>query len=57
MTKSQIRAMLMDRDDVLAVRITRDGEIHIKTDRERGDGGPTPWWMFAGRITDAEYTT
>jgi len=55
MKKSEIRAMLLTDSRNLRVRITRKGEIHICTDRKRGDGGKTPWWMFAGYVGDSQF--
>ena len=47
-TDTQIRLHLLEdiRND--KVRISRNGLVYVRTDRERGDGGRRPWWMFAG---------
>ena len=47
-TDSQIREYLLNDSRNDKVRITRSGEVHVHTDRQRGDGGCRPWWMFAG---------
>lgn len=47
-TDTQIRSYLLEDSRNDKVRITRNGEVHVRTDRERGDGGRRPWWMFAG---------
>ena len=54
-TNSKIREYLLSDNRNSKVRITRSGDIHVRTDRQRGDGGKSPWWMFAGKITDAEF--
>jgi len=48
------RQRLMDRYDADKVRVTAKGEVHVHTAQKRGDGGPSPWWMFAGYLHDAE---
>ena len=47
-TDSQIRSYLLEDSRNDKVRITRNGAVHVHTNRERGDGGSRPWWMFAG---------
>lgn len=47
-TDRQIREYLLEDSSNDRVRITRSGEVHVHTDRARGDGGRSPWWMFAG---------
>lgn len=51
-TDAQIRQYLLSDSRNDKVRITRTGEVHVRTDRERGDGGRRPWWMFVGFRTD-----
>lgn len=48
------RQRLMDRYEADKLRITAKGEVHVHTEQQRGDGGDTPWWMFAGYLHDAE---
>lgn len=46
--REQIKAIY----DASKVRL-RDGErVEVYTSRSRGDGGKSPWWMFAGYIND-----
>jgi hypothetical protein len=47
-TDRQIREYLLEDSDHNKVVIKRNGEVHVHTDRQRGDGGRRPWWMFAG---------
>ena len=51
-TDKQIREYLLADDRNDKVRITRYGAVHVHTERERGDGGNRPWWMFAGYRAD-----
>lgn len=51
-TLKKIRAAVLGREGVRRVRITRAGEVHAWGDMQRGDGGKTPWWMFAGMVAD-----
>lgn len=48
--RKQIREHLLDNDDVLKVRISRNGDVSVYTDADRGDGGPNPWWQLKGNI-------
>ncbi len=34
-----IRKHLLAQDDILKCRITRNGEVHVYTNAQRGDGG------------------
>jgi hypothetical protein len=56
MTKSEIRDEVMLRDGVEKVTIKRDGSIIAQGYMPRGDGGPTPWSMYVGDITDLEWS-
>ncbi len=47
-TDKQIREYILKDSDHEKVVIKRNGEIHVRTNRQRGDGGSIPWWMFAG---------
>ena len=47
-TNAEIREKLLESDDVLAVRIGRDGAVSVRTTKTRGDGGKTPLWQFRG---------
>ena len=47
-TDKQIREYLLLDPDHLKVIIKRNGQVHVRTNRPRGDGGSTPWSMFAG---------
>jgi hypothetical protein len=51
-TDKQIREYILADPDHEKVVIKRNGEIHVRTDRQRGDGGSTSWWMFAGHRSD-----
>ena len=51
-TDAQIRQYLRGDSRNDKVRITRSGEVLVRTNRERGDGGRRPWWMFAGFRAD-----
>ncbi len=51
-TDKQIRKYLLEDSDHNKVVIKRNGEVHVHTDRQRGDGGRSPWWMFAGFRSD-----
>lgn len=48
------RQRIMDHYDADKIRIANGRDVHVHTNRARGDGGPTPWWMFAGFLTDTE---
>lgn len=52
MTDKQIREYLLNDNRNDKVRITRSGEVLVRTTRERGDGGRRPFWMFAGFRSD-----
>jgi hypothetical protein len=54
-TNTKIRQYLLSDSRNSKVKITRSGDIHVRTDRHRGDGGKSPWWMFAGKTTDTEF--
>ena len=43
-----LREYLLRDPDHIKVTIKRSGHVHVRTNRRRGDGGPTPWSMFAG---------
>ena len=47
-TDKQIREYILEDLDHQKVVIRRDGQIHVYTYRQRGDGGKRPWWMLAG---------
>lgn len=47
-TDKQIRARLLENPLNLRARVARNGHCLVYTTRPRGDGGPLPWWMFAG---------
>lgn len=51
-TDSQIREYLLEDTYHEKVVIKRNGEVHVRTNRQRGDGGKSPWWMFAGYRSD-----
>jgi hypothetical protein len=51
-TNKQIRSYILADSDHEKVVIKRNGEIHVRTNRQRGDGGSTPWWMFVGYRSD-----
>lgn len=44
----QIRAFFERKTDTMKVTIRRDGEVIVRTNKRRGDGGRGPWNMFAG---------
>lgn len=52
-TDSQIRDYILTNPDHIKVTIKRNGEIHVRTNKQRGDGGNTPWSMFWGWRSDA----
>ena len=51
-TQKQIREHLLDNEDVLSVRISRNGDVSVYTSTNRGDGGPSPWWQFKGNLNN-----
>lgn len=53
MKNAQIRDHILRNPDHLKVTIKRNGEIHVRTNKPRGDGGPTPWLMLWGSRQDA----
>ena len=57
MTNKQIRSNLLSDSRNLSVRITRKGEVIVRTTRARGDGGKTPWTMLAGYVTDPQFAS
>ena len=50
-----IREQLMLNDDVLKVRISRNGDVCVYTTADRGDGGPTPWWQLKGNLDQRDF--
>lgn len=48
----QIREYILKDSSHEKVIIKRTGEIHVHTNRQRGDGGSTPWRMFVGHRLD-----
>lgn len=52
-TNRQIRAYILRNPDHLKVTIKADGQILVRTNKRRGDGGPTPWTMYWGDRSDA----
>jgi len=52
-TNKIIRDYMLAKNDVTKCRITK-GEVHIYTDRDRGDGGRSPWWMLYSDVETAE---
>ena len=53
-TNKAIRAHILNSNsDHQSVTIKRDGQIIVRTNRQRGDGGSTPWKMYWGDRTDA----
>jgi hypothetical protein len=54
MKNTKIRELILASDSShIKVTIKRDGQIVVRTNRQRGDGGPTPWNMYWGDRTDA----
>ena len=51
-TDKAIRAYLLQDPENLRARVCRNGHVHVYTTRQRGDGGPRPWWMLAGLRED-----
>ena len=51
-TDAEIRKELLARVDVIKVKITRAGAIHVLTWAPRGDGGPSPWWQYMGETSE-----
>jgi hypothetical protein len=49
---SEIRKELLKRVDIIKVRITQDGSIHVLTWAHRGDGGQSPWWQYMGERSE-----
>lgn len=47
-TDKSLREYLLETADHERVRIRRDGGVEVYTTEARGDGGPVPWWKFAG---------
>jgi hypothetical protein len=47
-TDAEIRKELLARVDVIRVKITQEGSIHVLTWAHRGDGGQSPWWQYLG---------
>lgn len=47
-TDRDLREYLLENPAHLRIKIRRDGGVEIQTTESRGDGGPTPWWKFAG---------
>jgi hypothetical protein len=52
-TDSQIREYILTNPDHIKVTIKRNGDIHVRTNKQRGDGGKTPWTMYWGDRSDA----
>jgi hypothetical protein len=50
---SSIRSFILRNPDHLRATIRRDGRIIVKTNKQRGDGGPIPWAMYWGDVSDA----
>lgn len=53
-TNTLIRKHLLAQDDILKCRITRNGEVHVYTNAQRGDGGKRPWWKLHSDVETAE---
>ena len=51
-TDAEIRKELLQRVDVIKVKITRAGAIHVITWAPRGDGGPSRWWQYMGERSE-----
>jgi hypothetical protein len=51
-TDAEIRKELLARIDIIKVRITQSGEIHVLTWAPRGDGGPSLWWKYFGETSE-----
>jgi len=54
-TQKQIREKLLEDAKVLKVRISRDSDVSVYTEADRGDGGPTPWWQLKGNINHPDF--
>jgi hypothetical protein len=52
LTDAEIRKELLARIDIIKVRITQSGEIHVLTWAPRGDGGPSRWWQYLGETSE-----
>ncbi|MDP2956719.1 MAG: hypothetical protein Q8N53_09880 [Longimicrobiales bacterium] len=46
------RAYVRRRWDGYLVRVDAEGRVQVRTNRPRGDGETTPWWVFAGYIEE-----
>lgn len=51
----RIRERLMSAQDVIKVRISRDGDVSVYTLADRGDGGEVPWWQYRGNIRQIDF--
>jgi hypothetical protein len=47
-TDKQIRAFFERKNDTMKVTIRRNGDVVVRTNKQRGDGVRGPWNMFAG---------
>ena len=50
---SQIRSFVLRNPDHIRATIKQDGKVIVKTNKPRGDGGPIPWAMYWGDVSDA----
>lgn len=52
MKTKEIRRILLEKQGVSRVRITRNGDVHLHVAWARGDNGAAPWWVYIGKIDD-----
>jgi len=51
----RIREHLLENEDVLRVRVSRNGDVCVYTTADRGDGGATPWWQLKGNLNQHDF--
>lgn len=51
----QIRSFFERKADTLKVTIRRNGDVIVRTNKRRGDGGRGPWDMYAGHRDDIAF--
>lgn len=54
-TDKQIRAFFERKSDTIKVTIRRNGDVIVRTNKRRGDGGRSPWDMYAGHREDIAF--
>ena len=52
MKTKEIRKILLEKQGVNRVRITRNGDVHLHVVRAREDNVAAPWWVYIGKIAD-----